>query len=112
MRGLVSGSHGFIASALVSALERAGHTVGRIERTGCGEQLDLSGLADADAVVHLAGAGIGDEKCTPDRERIVLERRTKPTTQLADAVHGARGGGPKLRVSVAATALNGHRARE
>jgi len=112
MRVLVSGSHGFIASALVPALERAGHTVGRIERTGGGEQLDLSGLADADAVVHLAGAGIGDEKWTPDRKRLVLESRTKPTTQLAEAMAAAREGGPKILVSGSAIGYYGDRGDE
>ena len=50
-------------------LEAQGHTVGRIARDG--ERLDLSGLTEADAVVHLAGAGIGDSKWTPERKKLV-----------------------------------------
>src|SRR3954447_20016311 len=80
----VTGSHGLIASALIPALEAAGHTVRRVGRNG--NELDLTGLAEADAVVHLAGAGIGDAKWTPERKQLVTESRTGPTTQLARAL--------------------------
>src|SRR5436190_14450338 len=89
MHVAVTGSHGLIASALVPALEQAGHTVRRIGRVGPeGEQLDLSGLAEVDAVVHLAGAGIGDHKWTKERKEFVLQSRVRPTRQLAQALAG------------------------
>src|SRR4051812_7575057 len=87
MHVAVTGSHGLIGSALVPALEHAGHTVHRIGRVGAeGELLDLSLLGEADAVVHLAGAGIGDAKWTKERKELVLQSRVRPTTQLAEAL--------------------------
>src|SRR5580765_14948 len=115
MRVLVTGSHGFIASALMPALERAGHTVGRIERTsaGAGDQFDLSGLSEADAVVHLAGAGIGDEKWTPERKQFVIDSRVGPTTQLAEAMAMAKAkDGPQILVSGSAIGYYGDRGDE
>lgn len=104
MKVLVSGSHGFIASQLIPGLERAGHTVSPIPRDG--HQLDLSGLPAADAVVHLAGAGIGDEKWTPERKKLVVESRTGPTGQLAEAMAAAASsGGPAPRVLVSGSAI-------
>src|SRR5438309_1397810 len=70
MRVAVSGSHGLIGSALVGALEAAGHQVVRLTRGGptrAGEvrwdpergQIDGGSLAGVDGAVHLAGAGSG-----------------------------------------------------
>ena len=107
MRVLVSGSHGFVASALMPTLEAQGHTVGRIARDG--ERLDLSGLTEADAVVHLAGAGIGDSKWTPERKKLVVDSRVGPTAQLAEALtkHG-----PRILVSGSAIGYYGDRGDE
>ena len=71
MRIAVTGSTGLIGTALVAELSAAGHQVVRLVRrppTGPGEvcwdphsgAVDLAGLAGVDAVVNLAGAGIGD----------------------------------------------------
>ena len=38
--------------------------------------IDAAGLEGVDAVVHLAGAGIGDKKWTPARKQLILESRT------------------------------------
>src|SRR5436190_13602875 len=107
MHVLVSGSHGFIASALMPALEANGHTVGRIGRDG--ERLDLSDLSGADAVVHLAGAGIGDEKWTPERKQFVVDSRVGPTMQLAEAMAKE---GPAVLVSGSAIGYYGDRGDE
>ena len=39
--------------------------------------IDAAGLEGVDAVVHLAGAGIGDKKWTPARKQLILESRTR-----------------------------------
>src|SRR5438067_12465309 len=84
MHVAVTGSHGLIGSSLIPALERAGHTVRPVARDG--EQLDLTGIGEADAVIHLAGAGIGDKKWTAERKTFVTESRVGPTSQLARAL--------------------------
>ena len=71
-RIVVSGSTGLIGSALVERLAAAGHTVHRLVRRPplAGEirwdpavgELPAADLEGCDAVVHLAGAGIGDRR--------------------------------------------------
>jgi uncharacterized protein (TIGR01777 family) len=101
VRVAVSGSHGFIASALLPKLRAEGHDVLRLVR-GEPEGADdvqwdpMSRVIDAprldgiDAVVHLAGAGIGDRKWTPQRKRLILESRSVGTEVLARALAGLR----------------------
>ena len=90
----VTGSHGLVGSALVPALVRAGHRAVRVVRgtPAEGDELgwdpragviDAAGLDGIDAVVHLAGAGIGDKRWTPERKRMILESRTTSTDLLA-----------------------------
>jgi len=53
--------------------------------------LDTRALAEAapvDAVVHLAGAGIGDRRWNPARKAEILSSRTASTALLADTVAG------------------------
>jgi uncharacterized protein (TIGR01777 family) len=93
----VTGAHGLIGSALVDALRRDGHRVRRLVR---GElqgpddvrwdppagTIDRAGLEGVGAVVHLAGAGIGDRRWSPERKQLVLESRTVSTRLLARAL--------------------------
>ena len=91
---LVTGSHGFIGSALMPRLRADGHRVVRLVR-GVPEgsddvawdpdagTIDAAALEGVDAVVHLAGAGIGDKKWTPERKRLILQSRTRGTDLLA-----------------------------
>jgi uncharacterized protein (TIGR01777 family) len=90
----VTGSHGLVGSALVAALLRAGHRAVRVVRAtpAGGDELgwdpragviDAAGLEGIDAVVHLAGAGIGDKRWTPGRKQLILESRTRGTDLLA-----------------------------
>jgi uncharacterized protein len=95
----ITGSRGLVGSALVPALARAGHRPVRLVRgvrPGTDElgwdpdtgAIDAAGLEGIGAVVHLAGAGIGDKRWTPARKRLILESRTKGTDVLARALAG------------------------
>ncbi|HKA92610.1 MAG TPA: TIGR01777 family oxidoreductase [Acidimicrobiia bacterium] len=99
MEVAVTGSHGLVGSALVRALVREGHRARRIVRgTPAGRDeigwdpetgsVDAAGLDGVDAVVHLAGAGIGDKRWTPERKRLILESRTRGTDVLARTLAG------------------------
>jgi uncharacterized protein (TIGR01777 family) len=91
---LVTGSHGFIGGALIPRLRADGHRVLRLVRGETegvddvrwdpdADTIDAARLEGVGAVVHLAGAGIGDKKWTPERKQLILESRTRGTGLLA-----------------------------
>jgi uncharacterized protein (TIGR01777 family) len=96
---LVSGAHGLIGSALLPRLRADGHRVVRLVRGDpegsddvrwdpAAGTIDAAGLEGVDAVVHLAGAGIGDKKWTPARKQLILDSRTQGTALLARTLAG------------------------
>ena len=118
MRVVVSGASGLIGTALCASLRRDGHTVTPLVRRAArpGESqwdpaaghVDRSVLEGADAVVHLAGAGIGDARWTAAYKREILESRTRSTGVLACAIAGAS---RRPRVFVSASAIGWYGAR-
>jgi uncharacterized protein len=94
----VTGSSGLIGTALARALQGRGDEVTRLVRRtpGPGEarwdpdggQIEAGALEGQDAVVHLAGVGIGDRRWSEDHKRAVLESRVKGTTLIAEAIAG------------------------
>ena len=96
---LVTGAHGLIASALIPRLRTDGHRVVRLVRgepegsddvrwDPAAGTIDAAGIEGVDAVVHLAGAGIGDKKWTPARKQLILDSRTQGTDLLARTLAG------------------------
>jgi uncharacterized protein len=109
----VTGSSGLIGSALLPALRDDGHTVLRLVRrppAGADElrwdpatrTLDPAALAGVDAVVNLAGVGIGDRRWTAARKRAVLASRVEATETLSAAVAVAD---PRPRALLSASAI-------
>ena len=103
MRVGVTGASGLIGSALVPSLRAEGHDVVRFVRRPDGaldarhwdgERLAPDAVADLGAVVHLAGAGVGDRRWTTSYKRQVLDSRVRGTAAVANAV--AAGGTPVL----------------
>ncbi|AXI77172.1 TIGR01777 family oxidoreductase [Peterkaempfera bronchialis] len=106
MRIAVTGSSGLIGSALVRSLLADGHQVVRLVRhrpEGAGaradgstesywdprrQQVDTAGLIGVEAVVHLAGAGVGDHRWTDAYKREIRESRVLGTAALAEALAG------------------------
>jgi uncharacterized protein len=117
----VTGSRGFIGSALLPALTRAGHRPVRIVRGQAGDDelswdpeagtIDSDGLEGIGGVVHLAGAGIGDKRWTDARKRLILESRTKGTGLLARTLAGLTHP-PSALVSASAIGYYGNRGEE
>lgn len=97
MKVVVSGANGFLGSALVPVLQQNGHEVVRLVRRAArrvdevrwdpaSRSLDPSALAGADAVVHLAGAGVGDRRWTRSYRETVLRSRVDGTGTIAEAM--------------------------
>lgn len=97
MQIVVAGSQGLIGTALVAELNRQGHRVRRLVRrapVGLDEigwdpdsgRLEARALEGTDAVVNLAGAGVGDHRLTDSYKRVVLSSRTRTTTLLARTI--------------------------
>lgn len=113
MKIAVTGSSGLIGSALLPALRDDGHTVLRLVRrppAGTDElrwdpatrTLDPAALAGVDAVVNLAGVGIGDRRWTAARKRAVLASRVDATETVSAAVAAAD---PRPRTLLSASAI-------
>ena len=97
MKVVVAGSSGLVGPALVVELTRRGHDVRRLVRrapAAAGElrwdpdtgRLDPAELEGTDAVVNLAGAGVGDHRLTDRYKRVVLSSRVNTTSLLARTI--------------------------
>ncbi|MGQ4483690.1 TIGR01777 family oxidoreductase [Streptomyces sp. SAS_276] len=93
----VTGASGLIGSALVRSLTADGHEVVRLVRRAArsaaevcwdpeGQYVDAAGLDGCDAVVNLAGAGIGDHRWSDEYKKQVRDSRVLGTAALAEAV--------------------------
>ena len=118
---LLTGSSGFIGTALTTALEASGHRVVGLRR-GSGASgsrtwdpeagaIDATALDGITGVVHLAGEGIGEKKWSPEQKRRILESRTKGTDLLARTLAG-RDEKPAVLVSASAIGYYGNRGDE
>lgn len=97
MRIAVTGATGLIGSALGRSLKADGHDVVRFVRREPAAPdearwdpargfVDPAGLAGCDAVVHLAGAGVGDRRWTAAYKREIRDSRVRGTAAMASAV--------------------------
>jgi uncharacterized protein (TIGR01777 family) len=118
----VTGATGLIGSALTRSLRDAGHTVrplvrgpsadpGAVRWDPAAGTIDAAGLEGVDAVVHLAGAGIGDKRWTAARKAEILESRTRGTGLLARTL-AALDRPPRVLVSGSAIGIYGSRGDE
>ncbi len=97
MKILITGASGLIGQALTKQLNATGHTtVAAVRReprrndevqwnptTG---EMSPSAFDGVDAVVHLAGAGIGNKRWTDSYKMEILQSRTLGTALLADTM--------------------------
>ncbi|PWB81781.1 MAG: TIGR01777 family protein [Candidatus Methylomirabilota bacterium] len=123
LRILVTGSTGFIGSALVPFLSANGHRVGRLIRTlprkGKSEFqwgpetgfIDTAHLEGIDGVVHLAGENIATERWTDEKKAKIRDSRVDGTRLLCDALAGLKQP-PKVLVCASAVGYYGDRGDE
>ena len=120
MRILISGSTGFLGTALIDVLGREGHTIVRLVRPGAGNrevsgapaktvrwdpvggQFDAATAEGADALVHLAGASIADGRWNAARKNLLRTSRIEATRHLIGALSKLK---QPPRVIVASSAI-------
>ena len=122
MRVGITGSTGLIGTALAQHLREGGHeAIGIVRRVPGPHELrwdpvagtiDRDELRRLDAVVHLAGAGIGDHRWTDEYKRTLLESRTRSTSLLCETLASFGGEGPRVLVSGSAIGYYGDRGDE
>ena len=106
----VTGASGLIGSALVGYLKSEGHTVQRLVRraTVAPDEIrwdpktgyvDIDALRGVDAVIHLAGVGVGDKRWTKRFKSEILNSRLLGTTAIANAVAEVK---PQVFISASA----------
>jgi uncharacterized protein (TIGR01777 family) len=117
MKIAVTGSSGLVGTELVPALRADGHDVVRLVRRTPRtadehrwdpehHQVDAGLLADVDAVVNLAGVGIGDKRWTDRYKQEVVASRVDSTTTISSALAQAAAADPdRPRVLLSASAV-------
>lgn len=98
-RVAVTGASGLIGAALVRSLRADGHDVLRLVRRPARTAdevewdpkrlyVDGAGLVGVDAVVHLAGAGVGERRWTEAYKKEIRDSRVLGTTAIARTLAG------------------------
>ncbi|MEV5974773.1 TIGR01777 family oxidoreductase [Streptomyces sp. NPDC051921] len=96
-RVAVTGASGLIGSALVRSLRADGHDVLRLVRRPAAAAdevewdparlyVDAAGLVGVDAVVHLAGAGVGERRWSETFKKEIRDSRVLGTRAIAEAL--------------------------
>lgn len=112
----ITGASGLIGTALAADLDADGHHVVRFVRRQTndpheipwqpGQSLDPASLQGLDAVVHLAGAGVGDKRWTDAYKQVIRSSRVEGTTTIANAMAAATEG-PRILISGSAIGYYG-----
>ena len=114
---LITGGTGLIGTALIQALESAGHQVHLLSRTASNAggnvkrfrwsvqpgTMDPSAWAGVEHVVHLAGAGIADKRWSAARVQELIDSRAASARLL---LRSAKEHGVQLKSFVSAAGIN------
>ncbi|MDW7695173.1 TIGR01777 family oxidoreductase [Flammeovirgaceae bacterium SG7u.111] len=113
---LITGGTGLVGQALTKLLLQHNYEVSYLSRQKNGKTknikhyqwnikkgfLEEEAIREADYIIHLAGAGVAEEKWTEKRKNVILESRTKSTELLLDKIKSTPN---KLKGFISATAI-------
>ena len=129
MRILISGSTGFLGTALIESLLGQGHSIARLVRPATMKgsavesasqsvlwdpvsgQFDAAGAEGADTLIHLAGASIADGRWNASRKQLLRTSRIDATRHLFGAL-GKLQRPPRVIVAASAIGCYGNRGDE
>ncbi|MBL6447547.1 TIGR01777 family oxidoreductase [Fulvivirga sp. 29W222] len=96
---LITGGTGLVGSRLTELLQEKGYKIRYLSRSPGKvkdveafvwdvekQTIDIKAFDGVSYIIHLAGAGVADEKWTPARKKVILESRTRSTALLKDAL--------------------------
>jgi uncharacterized protein len=119
MRYLITGGTGLVGKELTSLLIEKGHEVAILTRSNKEDDnvdffqwnlkngiIDPKAVENVDVLIHLAGAGIADEKWTDARKKEIIDSRIEPLKLLAKTFK-QQGHSPKKIVSASAIGYYG-----
>lgn len=114
---LLAGGTGLIGTRLARLLQEKQYRVRVLTRSPRkhGEfkwdpihgEIDDAALADVDAVINLAGAGIADKRWTPKRKQLIIDSRVQAAKVLAEAI-SRTGHKPHVYISASAIGIYGN----
>jgi uncharacterized protein (TIGR01777 family) len=97
---LITGGSGLVGQRITALLEKKGYQVAWLSRSEQAgrksflwdiekQELDPKAIEWADAIIHLAGAGVAEKRWTPERKKLILQSRTQSTALLHFALEKA-----------------------
>ncbi|WP_346236832.1 TIGR01777 family oxidoreductase [Niabella insulamsoli] len=114
---LITGGTGMIGSRLVEKLKEKGHSIIVLTRSGERQsqpgiryaqwdveeqKIDEAAVAEADIIIHLAGANVGEKRWTAARKKAIVDSRVKSGHLLVTALQSVR---HKVKAFVSASAI-------
>lgn len=97
---LITGGSGLVGQRITTLLEKKGYQVAWLSRSAQAtrksftwdiekQQIDSNAIEWADAIIHLAGAGVAEKRWTSERKKLILESRIQSTQLLFAALEKA-----------------------
>ena len=110
---LITGGTGLVGTAVKTLLEAKGYEVVLLSRSKSSVKgqahwdinagtIDSTAIAEADYIIHLAGAGVADKRWSESRKQEILDSRTKSSALLVKALQETPN---KVKAVISASAI-------
>lgn len=113
---LITGGTGLVGTRLTQILLEKGYQVSHLSRSHHhkeavrtyrwdveNKEIEPDALANADYVIHLAGAGVAEKRWTKSRKEVILKSRTESAKLLHDTI--AQLGSHRIKAFIAASGI-------
>lgn len=117
---LITGGSGLVGTELSTLLKEKGYEVAHLTRNKKEnypyqqfewdikkQEMEEDAIRFADVIIHLAGAGVADEKWTDERKKIIIESRTESAALLHKTITKMPNEAPEYFISASAIGFYG-----